>query len=447
MIYRIAELLRDEISSLNFVEIAAGLAKPHIVRNNVTEEDTPAILDKAIPMAYNDLGITCEEGDLYVLYPNTKKKSIVWWEDNGIDMLEEETYYYQCKASLTCIGWWNLPLINQTFTNASWIVANLIAAIPERLANVDYLSQIRVYFTGEIAEGAEVVSKYDFDEPENQFTTFPYSVTGINFDVDFAFGKNCVDCLNIIPSSCPPKMNYDTVLDLMDFILAEGGTRKFYIYMNLPSGSVEVFYNNTDCDNCTIIGDGTTNNCLSENFSGGTHSIQLFGDYLLATYFGLDGHPSGSGNQYFDMDISVFVDWVRLEELRLYATSQLSSTIDGDISNLAALVNLEKLYINYTAISGDFNVIANFPNLEQFNASNVTTLNYTTAVLPQFPDGILIDIPNMNLSTAEVDQILIDLDTCGTSNGAMSYITGNDPHSAASAAARANLVAKGWALV
>jgi hypothetical protein len=68
---------------------------------------------------------------------------------------------------------------------------------------VDYFSQIRVQFTGEVIEGAEVVSKYDFNEPENQFTTYPYSVTGINFDVDFAFGKNCVDAITLNPSSCP----------------------------------------------------------------------------------------------------------------------------------------------------------------------------------------------------------------------------------------------------
>lgn len=206
MIYKIAELLRDQISGLNFVEIAAGLAKPHIVRNDTTppDEEEGVVIDKIVPMAYNDLGIVCEEGDLYALYPNTKKMSITWWEDNGVDLIEETTYYYQCRASLALIAWFNLLLINQTYTDHSLLVANLIAAIPERLTNVDYLSQMRVAFEGEQVSGAEAVSKYTFDEAENQFATFPYSVVALNFSVDFAFGKNCVDAVVLNPSSCPP---------------------------------------------------------------------------------------------------------------------------------------------------------------------------------------------------------------------------------------------------
>lgn len=205
MIYKIAELLRDEISGLNFVEIAAGLAKPVPVRNNATPTDSeePVMVDKIIPMAYNDLGLVCEEGDLYLLVPNTKKMSIVWWEDNGIELIEEQTYYYQVRANLTCVAWWNLRLINQSYTDASWLVANLIASIPARLDNIDYLSQIRVQWTGEEVAGAEVLSKYTLDEPENQFSTFPYAVTGLGFAVDFAFGKNCVDAVILNPATCP----------------------------------------------------------------------------------------------------------------------------------------------------------------------------------------------------------------------------------------------------
>lgn len=209
MIYKIAELLRDQISGLNFVEIAAGLAKPHTVRVNNTPPDAeaPEMVDKIVPMAYNDLGLVCEEGDLYALVPNTKKMSIVWWEDNGIELVSEDTYYYHSRASLTLVAWWNLPLINTFLRDPSSLVANLIAAIPERLTNVDYLSQIRVAFEGEQISGNELLSKYTFDDPENQYSTFPYAVTAINFSVDFAFGKNCTDPVVIAPSVCPPKMN------------------------------------------------------------------------------------------------------------------------------------------------------------------------------------------------------------------------------------------------
>jgi len=201
MIYKIAKLLRDQISALPYVEIAAGLAKPVAIKVNTSTEE-PTMLIRRIPQALNDLYDPCEPGDLLPLVPDTSKLSIHWWEDQGLDVTGEDTYYYHCKASLRLVSWWNLPLLNILYTDANLLVANLIANIPARLDNTDYLTQIRVVFGGE-QTGAEVVSQYDFDEPEYQFTTYPYQITGLDYTVDFAFTKNCVDAIALNPTSCP----------------------------------------------------------------------------------------------------------------------------------------------------------------------------------------------------------------------------------------------------
>jgi len=201
MIYKIADLLKDEISALNFVDIAVGLAKPTIVKTNTTTEEVE-MLPKIVPMAYNSLEDPCEPGDLLALVPDTTKLSIHFWEDQGIELLDEDTYYYHSQAALRLVSWWNLPLINSSYTDASLLVANLIATIPEELTSVDYLSQMQVIFNGE-ESGANVVAAYTFDEAENQFTTFPYQYTGLNYIVQFAFAKNCVDAVVLNPSVCP----------------------------------------------------------------------------------------------------------------------------------------------------------------------------------------------------------------------------------------------------
>ena len=203
MIYKIANLLRDEISDLNFVDIAVGLAKPKIVKTNTTVEEDVSVLPKIVPMAINDLEDPCEPGTLLALVPDTTKMSIHFFEDQGLDLIDEDTYYYYSQAMLKLVSWWNLPLINSSYTDASLLVANLISTMPERLDNVDYLTQIRVSFNGEDPPGAGIVAAYNFDEAENQFATYPYEYTGINFLVDFAFAKNCVDAVVLNPSVCP----------------------------------------------------------------------------------------------------------------------------------------------------------------------------------------------------------------------------------------------------
>ena len=148
MIYKIANLLRDEIKDLNFVDIAVGLAKPVIDNTNVSGEEVE-MLPKIIPVAINDLDDPCVPGDLLPLVPDTTKMRIHFWEDQGIELLSEDTYYYHSQAALRLVSWWNLPLINSAYTDASLLVANLIAEIPESLTTVDYLSQIQVMFNGE----------------------------------------------------------------------------------------------------------------------------------------------------------------------------------------------------------------------------------------------------------------------------------------------------------
>lgn len=446
MIAKIAELLRDEISSLNFVEIAAGLAKPHTVRVNNTDADAdePSMIDKIIPMAYNDLGLTCEEGDLYALVPNTKKKSIVWWEDNGIEMNEEQTYYYQCTASLMCVCWFNLPLINQYLTEPSVLIANIIAALPSRLTNVDYLSQIRVAFTGEVVSGAEVLSRYNFDEAENQFSTFPYAVAGINVSVDFAFGKNCVDCLSILPSTCPPKMSYDAVLDLCEFVVDEGASRAMTVGIKVTSGhDCKIAWNDEDCTVDDIVS-GTTN-YTSEMISDDDITIQLVGEYTYVYYLYIQTSALGAGTRETIIDLDAFSVMTLLQELRCEASTS-DITVTGDIGSFAAMTSMIRFMLTDTDCTGDINVIANFPNATTIIIVGSSGVSYTTTTFPDYNFGISITIVNSNLSTAEIDQFLIDLDAGVTNAGICNYSVGNDPVSGASAAARASLIAKGWAL-
>ena len=73
MIYKIANLLKDEIETLNFVDIAVGLAKPVTVKINTTTEEDVSVLPKIVPMAINDLDDPCEPGDLIALVPDTTK--------------------------------------------------------------------------------------------------------------------------------------------------------------------------------------------------------------------------------------------------------------------------------------------------------------------------------------------------------------------------------------
>ena len=503
MIYKIANMLRDEIQALNFVEIAAGLATPHTVRVNATPSDSSegVMEGRVIPMAYNDLGIACEEGDLYKLVPDTSKKSIVWWESNGIEPVREDTYYIYSRANLVCMCWWNLPLIDEYMSDPGLLVARLIATIPGRLPNVEYMSQIQVMFAGEEPPGSEILSRYGFDEPESQFATFPYFVTALNFTVEFAFGKNCTEAITLSPSECPPRMIAGSEVAFAEVVYA--GVQATIILRFPTYSSVTVDWGDGNTETQSGLGDSVNVTFASNYTVNDTYSVTLRGNLRNISYIRCSGQAHVQGDvsawtifrnvKTINISSSGFTgsvaNWkvlVNLESLNLTnflgtgdigdwylltalqnLTLESANGLTGNITGWSAMVNLRTLAL-CGGVSADITEWTNFdylyqvllsfilprptiygdiaPFLENIALASVfaydASVTYSNASMPATLTQLDLSECS-NLTSGMVDQILIDIDSAGALNGLIGMV-GCACRTAVSNAARASLDAKGW---
>jgi len=192
----IAELLRDEIDGLAFVERTAGLVRSLPVK--VPSED--GVVIKNIPVALNN-EVPCEPEEMMALVPDSDKKSIVFFEDGGVSIERRDSWYLHCRSSLTMVAWFNLPAINPDYSDATLLMAHLVATVPKYLDNQDYVTRIMTIPIGELTKDT-VYSQYDLDLAENMYFAFPYDYAAFQFDVVFAIPKNCLDAVTIDPDLC-----------------------------------------------------------------------------------------------------------------------------------------------------------------------------------------------------------------------------------------------------
>ena len=145
-----------------------------------------------------------------------------------------------------------------------------------------------------------------------------------------------------------------------------------------------------------------------------------------------------------------------------------STTVAGAVTGVPALTSLLYLYVDNTSITGlvsefvmatglielvandcaglscDIDDLDVLTDLELLNIENIPSW-YLTTTLPTWSDIVFI-ATSCSLTTAQVDQILIDLNTAGGTGGTL-YIAGtNDARSSTSDAAHTALLGKSWTI-
>jgi hypothetical protein len=145
-----------------------------------------------------------------------------------------------------------------------------------------------------------------------------------------------------------------------------------------------------------------------------------------------------------------------------------SDAISGDIGSWTIPPNVERLYLQNTSLSGNMNYWR-FPNTLQYFGLFLTQLtgdasgfNITTNMTDFYAHfsgvdydfsggsftGIVSDVSilfyDCSLNQSQVDNVLVDCDTSGATNGTLNVGGNNTAPSATGLTAKTNLVGKSW---
>jgi len=186
---KLADILKDQIDSLTWIDKIAGLVQTANIRVKSGETTT----DKSYPISCNITQEACLKGAYQDLAPDSKKKSVVYFEDKGISFDRQEGNRLFYKSSLLLVCWLNLKLIqgetcdsNVTDCGSSGdYVLDIIKSFDYKPFNSGGFYGITVHPPSQEVRDVSIFSKYSYNETATQYLMFPYDYFALSFETEF----------------------------------------------------------------------------------------------------------------------------------------------------------------------------------------------------------------------------------------------------------------------
>lgn len=202
----LAETYRTEIAGLSFVDRIAGLVRPVSISD---QSETGGRILKTFPVACNVSAKDCTtKGKYQDLVPNSGKKSIIYFEDGGIQNIGRDNHGIKFRSLLNIICWLNLPKLGVSDCNFSAKAAlGIISKLPYQPFNFAGM-YTRCSITGisEAKKNNAIFAPYTYDETVTQYLMYPYDYFMLTVITEFTVPLSCIEEILASPSlNCPEK--------------------------------------------------------------------------------------------------------------------------------------------------------------------------------------------------------------------------------------------------
>lgn len=185
----IAAILRSYVDNLSFVDKIGGLVKPlALVRT-----DGEKVVRKTIPIDCNVTHAQCIKGRYTDLVPDSRYKSVIYFEDAGTSKLNDGRGDFSFQSNLKLVCWLNLKKLGKDNCSVSALaIASILDVIPNKYINSSPYTRILITCTGEDPKTPAIFSKYTYDENAIQYLMYPYDYFSLNFQVKYTIPRGCI---------------------------------------------------------------------------------------------------------------------------------------------------------------------------------------------------------------------------------------------------------------
>lgn len=188
----IANIILSQISSLEWIDKYSGMTRT-VVKS---EYDGTKYIKKYFPIACSVTDSECESSDLYKdLCPDTKYKSVLYFEDLGVQVLGSDAINVNCRANLKLVCWLNGKKLGYDGCGLSAIA---VMGILKKFAllfnpfNSGNFTRIQINAVSEDTKSPAIFSKYSYDEQTTQYLMYPFDYFALTLRVDFSIPFNCI---------------------------------------------------------------------------------------------------------------------------------------------------------------------------------------------------------------------------------------------------------------
>ena len=189
----IANIIRDRIVELPFVDKISGLVRTLAY----TDSNDKGKVRKSYPISCDVCFDDCmKDGKkkLYDLIPDSSKRSVIYFEDNGVRSVGAQGNLQNFESSLRLVGWLNMAKLGRNDCSITpAVIASILAAVPVTYLNSNPLVRVKIDPGTIEPKTPAIFSRYTYDETVTQYLLHPYDYFAINFVTKFSVARACVE--------------------------------------------------------------------------------------------------------------------------------------------------------------------------------------------------------------------------------------------------------------
>lgn len=200
----IANIILSKLEDITWMDNKFGLVRA-VTEGVSNPADITKILKKTYPVACNLSEDDCNTGNYKRPVPDSKYKSLVYFEDNGTQILAADQRWISMRSNLKLVCWLNGKKLGYDGCGLSTValmdILGALAIVPNGFNSTPY-SRITIMPTGEDVKNSSIFSKYSYDESITQYLMYPFDYFALNIRTDFNLPVDCIPEFEILPEQC-----------------------------------------------------------------------------------------------------------------------------------------------------------------------------------------------------------------------------------------------------
>lgn len=204
----IANIIKGHIEGLDFVDKIAGLTS--VTYFDVTDKDKNTV-QKAFPVACCVTADDCKVGAYNELMPDSKYKTVIYFEDRGVTFARSESNWKYYTSNLRLVCWINVAkLLGDTCnegtacTVAAHLITDIIRSLPSFPEHNYPFNHVYSEVTNQEIRSNGIFAAYTYDEKHSQYLMYPYDYFALDIQTNFAI---CMEGTGVYDSDCDADYN------------------------------------------------------------------------------------------------------------------------------------------------------------------------------------------------------------------------------------------------
>lgn len=199
----IANIIKTKIEGLDFVDKIAGLTS--VTYFDIKDKDNN-LVQKAFPIACCVSADDCKEGSYNELMPDSKYKTVIYFEDMGVTFNRSESHWKYYTSNLRLVCWINVAKIlgddcneGTACTLSSHLITEIIRVLPEFADHYYPFNHVYSEVINQEIRSNSIFAAYTYDEKHAQYLMYPYDYFALDIQTQFAI---CLRSETVYDSSC-----------------------------------------------------------------------------------------------------------------------------------------------------------------------------------------------------------------------------------------------------